>query len=378
RYGVFVPALTKDHEGNKIQYAESRRKQYAVFKLYGNRIFWKISNVVPTPRNPQYAVSMTLDTPSVEIEFPAIVFNYSLTLDETLSCEPTVSSLNDEIDFRISFDESDDEDYMILSSSSQDMAPLPPRDQRHLWLRYQVVGYTEEIVHDFEKRLETIFSRQVNQELEIEMGLSFRYGGTLCFQLGGARRSMTWRHFILALGLHTAKEIAEDEFGAYWLGSGRLIPDKGGLSDYWVKISFGMDFLRGASLYTYIRDLVQRLCHKLISYSISGRGGHLKMHVEGRKSGTRLSGGHFIRHLAHHFGLVSDDGLRGLSVVAPPGLERQRVVIAGAPEATKDALVVDEGAQADPAPIQAPQPPPPPPAVGRTIPRRLGRLEEEM
>nr|GEY18516.1 integrase, catalytic region, zinc finger, CCHC-type, peptidase aspartic, catalytic [Tanacetum cinerariifolium] len=32
---------------------------------------------------------------------------------ETLSCEPTVSSLNDEIDFRISFYESDDEDYTV-------------------------------------------------------------------------------------------------------------------------------------------------------------------------------------------------------------------------------------------------------------------------
>ncbi|GKB87609.1 hypothetical protein Tco_0959881 [Tanacetum coccineum] len=33
----------------------------------------------------------------------------------TLSCEPTVSPLNDnEIDFRISFDESDDEDYMAI------------------------------------------------------------------------------------------------------------------------------------------------------------------------------------------------------------------------------------------------------------------------
>nr|GEY79155.1 hypothetical protein [Tanacetum cinerariifolium] len=53
RYGVSVPALTKDY-GNKIQYAVSRRRQYVVFKLYGNKIFWKISNVVPTPRNPQY------------------------------------------------------------------------------------------------------------------------------------------------------------------------------------------------------------------------------------------------------------------------------------------------------------------------------------
>ncbi|GJS07321.1 hypothetical protein Tco_0364117 [Tanacetum coccineum] len=34
-------------------------EEYAVFKLYGNKIFWKISNVVPTPRNPQYAVSKT-------------------------------------------------------------------------------------------------------------------------------------------------------------------------------------------------------------------------------------------------------------------------------------------------------------------------------
>ncbi|GKB42247.1 hypothetical protein Tco_0887189 [Tanacetum coccineum] len=52
------------------------------------------------------------DLGSVENKFPAIVFNDNLTLNETLSYEPTVSSLNDnQIDFRISFDESDDEDY---------------------------------------------------------------------------------------------------------------------------------------------------------------------------------------------------------------------------------------------------------------------------
>ncbi|GJZ49895.1 hypothetical protein Tco_0604085 [Tanacetum coccineum] len=52
---------------------------------------------------------------SVETEFPAIVFNDTLTSEATLSCEPTVSSLNnDEIDFRISFDESDDEDYTVI------------------------------------------------------------------------------------------------------------------------------------------------------------------------------------------------------------------------------------------------------------------------
>ncbi|GKG24924.1 hypothetical protein Tco_0395552, partial [Tanacetum coccineum] len=43
------------------------------------------------------------------------------------------------------------------------MAPLPPRDHGRLWLRYQIEGYTEEIVHDFDQRLETIFGRQVKR-----------------------------------------------------------------------------------------------------------------------------------------------------------------------------------------------------------------------
>ncbi|GJZ30298.1 hypothetical protein Tco_0575345, partial [Tanacetum coccineum] len=51
------------------------------------------------------------DLRSVENEFPAIAFDDSLKSGETLSCEPTISSLNDEIDFKISFDDSDDEDY---------------------------------------------------------------------------------------------------------------------------------------------------------------------------------------------------------------------------------------------------------------------------
>ncbi|GKE06240.1 hypothetical protein Tco_1398258, partial [Tanacetum coccineum] len=45
----------------------------------------------------------------------AIVFNDTLTSEATLLCEPTISSLNnDEIDFRISFDESDDEDCTVI------------------------------------------------------------------------------------------------------------------------------------------------------------------------------------------------------------------------------------------------------------------------
>ncbi|GKB89306.1 hypothetical protein Tco_0961578 [Tanacetum coccineum] len=95
---------------------------------------------------------------------------------------------------------------------------------------------------------------------DTEMGLDV--ADTLCFQLGGARRRMTWRQFILSLDLHSEEEMA----------------DPG-------------DFLGPAPSYVYIRDPVRR------------------------KGGTRLSEGHFIGRLAAHFGLVGDQGLIGLSMV---------------------------------------------------------------
>nr|GEU35469.1 hypothetical protein [Tanacetum cinerariifolium] len=154
------------------------------------------------------------------------------------------------------------------------MVGLPLRAQRHLYLRYKVEGYIEEIIQDYKQRLATIFSKQVNRvhildfaglTKEIRQGLTDRlrmvYTGaegkvlftshvwisdtemrldivdTMCFQLGGAKCSMTWRQFILALGLHTAEEMARDGFEAYWLGSTRAILDKGGLRAYCTGIS---------------------------------------------------------------------------------------------------------------------------------------------
>ncbi|GKB53559.1 hypothetical protein Tco_0904312 [Tanacetum coccineum] len=61
------------------------------------------------------------------------------------------------------------------------------------------------------------------------------------------------------------------------------------------------------------------------------------------------------------------------------GPERQSDAAAGAPDDAEDAPIVDEGGQADLAPVQAPQQPPPPPsAAAKTIPQRLGRLEEDV
>ncbi|GKA58117.1 hypothetical protein Tco_0757305 [Tanacetum coccineum] len=87
------------------------------YSQYSNKIFWKISNVVLTPRNPQYVIwydEDIHDLRSVETEFPTIAINDEVSSDKTLSCEPTISSLNDEIDFRVSFDDSDDEDYTVV------------------------------------------------------------------------------------------------------------------------------------------------------------------------------------------------------------------------------------------------------------------------
>nr|GEW31640.1 hypothetical protein [Tanacetum cinerariifolium] len=50
-----------------------------------------------------------------ETEFPAIVFDNTLTSDTALPCEPTVSPTNENmIDFKISLEESDDEHYTII------------------------------------------------------------------------------------------------------------------------------------------------------------------------------------------------------------------------------------------------------------------------
>ncbi|GKA76076.1 hypothetical protein Tco_0782454 [Tanacetum coccineum] len=331
------------------------------------------------------------------------------------------------------------------------MAPVPSSDQRHPWLGYQVKGYAEDIVQNYEQRLKMIWGRSVNRvhvldftgliegmretlgdrlrmvyirdeahelftshawrrlfeiraplvwEFILEFLSTYRMSNTemgldvvdtLCFQLGRVRLRMTW--------------------------SERVIPDKGDLKDYWIEISSNKDFLEPAPSYVFIRDPVRRLCHRMISCSISGRGQapekvigvdlfylrsidrgttnvlyllaqYMFRHVKGRKSGARLSRGHFIGCLAAHFGLVSDQGLRGLSMVTrelplidlhelgriniyvsvgdtwawvAPRPERQPDATASTPRAAEDAPAVDKGAQADPTPMPAPQLPPPSP-----------------
>ncbi|GKE80648.1 hypothetical protein Tco_1550648 [Tanacetum coccineum] len=275
------------------------------------------------------------------------------------------------------------------------MAPLPTADQRHSWLRYQIQEYTEGIRHRIDSRDEA------GSGSKVEDGVFWR--GT-----AGVREMR---------GLHTEQEMAEAGFGANWAGSDRLIPDKGDLRDYWIEISSDIDFLGPAPSYVLIRDPVRRLCQMMIAYSISGMGQapekvtsvdlfylrsmdlgttnvphllaqYLFRHAEGRKSEARLPGGYFIGHLAMHFGLVSDEGLRGLQVVTQElllidlhelrrlhicirygdtwasiaqGPKRQQATAAGAHEADEAGQAAKEVAQEIPALAHAPPPPPPAP-----------------
>nr|GEX29728.1 hypothetical protein [Tanacetum cinerariifolium] len=172
------------------------------------------------------------------------------------------------------------------------MPPLPPKDQRHSWLRYQVEGYTEDIMHNYEQILETIFGRLVNRVYKLDFarlteGMRQTLAGRLrmvytrvmdmsCSLVMHRGDCLNPWAVILTLGLHTNEEMAEDGFEAYWLG-----------------------------------NPMRRLCHRMIACNISGR----RQAPEKRKSGARLFRGHFIGRLAAHFSLVSDEGLRGLSVI---------------------------------------------------------------
>ncbi|GKE16347.1 hypothetical protein Tco_1423924, partial [Tanacetum coccineum] len=142
----------------------------------------------------------------------------------------------------------------------------------------------------------------------------------------GARRRLSWRQFILSLGLHTREEIESPDFA---------------------------------------RDPVLRLCHRMMAHSIAERS------QAPEKNGAHISGEQFVARLAEYFGLLTDEILGGLTVIT---LELQIINMA-----ELDALIVVEGGQAIPAPVQAPQQPPLPlPTPAKTMPQRMARLEEDM
>ncbi|GJV01338.1 hypothetical protein Tco_1334907 [Tanacetum coccineum] len=101
------------------------------------------------------------DLRSVETEFPAIAFNDEVS-SKTLSCEPTVSSLNDEIDFRVSFDDSDDEDYMPAISCFNDLDFFKDFEKE-----FPAIVYNDAQTSKSDLSTESIFNPQHIDELDL-------------------------------------------------------------------------------------------------------------------------------------------------------------------------------------------------------------------
>ncbi|GJT58626.1 hypothetical protein Tco_1002159 [Tanacetum coccineum] len=135
RYGVFTPRLYKKTCLTNSQYGVSMLSTYAVSMEITIRRYSKSSKLgmislidlnVATLQGIQPNTPLKMDNPNITMKeyirlqeekdrSQAIVLDNTLTSDAAFSCGPTVSPLNyNKIDFRISFDESDDEDYTIV------------------------------------------------------------------------------------------------------------------------------------------------------------------------------------------------------------------------------------------------------------------------
>ncbi|GKD84343.1 hypothetical protein Tco_1355497, partial [Tanacetum coccineum] len=200
---------------------------------------------------------------------------------------------------------------------------FPPRYQRHQYLRFEGLQYIDVDIANFETRLGKIYKREVHRVY------IFTFGGlTKVMDEGlrvrmlmehrdaqgqsGARRHMSWRQFILALGLHIIEEMETAGFGLYWIKSGRQISNKGDLSAYWREISFEGDFL---GLTMIVRDLPVIDMAELV---------RLQFYIDLDDTWTWVA----------------------------PIPEKQQVVVVGALDTAEDAPIADEGALTVPAPVQ--------------------------
>ncbi|GJX79428.1 hypothetical protein Tco_0327577 [Tanacetum coccineum] len=182
---------------------------------------------------------------------------------------------------------------------------------------------------------------------------------------------MSLREFILALGLHTGEKMESPSFARYWSESERMIPEKGNLHDYWRSISTDGDFLGPPPSYTLIRDPVLRLCHRMMTHSIAGRSQAPEkvtmtklFYLRGldvRSINIPYLLAQYLRRFAVRRKSGDIDDTWAWVALVP---ETQPDATASAHGAATDAPIVDEGNQAIPTPVQAPQPPP----AARTMP----------
>ncbi|GKB23185.1 hypothetical protein Tco_0862586 [Tanacetum coccineum] len=224
---------------------------------------------------------------------------------------------------------------------------LPPRDQRHQYLRFEGLGYIDADSTDFEERLGRIYDREIHQGQSIFTSRAWRrifeIRGSLVHELILEFFS-TFRFGEVVLDLDTTRALQ------FQLGGVRCR----------MRISSARDFLSIAPSYTLIRDLMLRLCHRLIAYSITGRSQEPKkvtvtdlFYLRGMDVGSVNIPYLLARYLCFREEVWGDDIWRLICeelddtwAWVAPGPERQQVVAAGTLEVAKGAPDVDEGDQA--------------------------------
>ncbi|GJW20386.1 hypothetical protein Tco_0031008 [Tanacetum coccineum] len=392
----------------------------------------------------------------------AIVFNDELSSEKTLSCEPTVSYLNNnEIDFRVSFNESADEDYTVtydknsfsykiiyvndLKTNSENdnekvnMPSFPSPEPKvscfdDLYFfkdfenEFPAIVYNDALTSKSEYLTEpTLCPQHINEfNLKDETSLSeydeveqniFNSNDLFLFNIiylndlkSGKDnndneidiiQSSREASYLSLMGYNTLiTDIAdfEERLGRIYDREVHRVQvfDFGGLTELMDeglkgRMLMGYRDAQGQSVITsrawrrlfeiwsslvhldLERDLMLRLCHRLITCSIAGRSQapekvtvtdlfylrgmdvgsvnipyllamYLRLLALGRKRGAMIS------EVRLQICVDLDDTWAWIA----PRPERQQVAMAGAPETTEDAPVVDEGAPAVPAPVQAP------------------------
>ncbi|GJU73104.1 hypothetical protein Tco_1264509 [Tanacetum coccineum] len=146
-----------------------------------------------------------------ENEFPASVYNDAEKFKSDLFTEPILNPQHiDEFDLndKTSLFEYDEEEQNIIyfndlfpfniicsddfksekDNDNNGMAPLPPREQRHRFLRYEGLDYMDSDITDFEARLVGIHMREVHRVPVLD------FGGLLDLMSEGLTARLTMEH----------------------------------------------------------------------------------------------------------------------------------------------------------------------------------------
>nr|GEW65214.1 hypothetical protein [Tanacetum cinerariifolium] len=162
---------------------------------------------------------------------------------------------------------------------------LPPRDQRHQYLRFEGLRYTNADITDFEERLGRIYGREIHhvQVFDFE-GLTYMMAeglsGRMLMEHKDAQgqsvfTSRAWMRLFKIRGLLTLHELEAVYFGLE-------VTYREGDRVRWIRrISSARDFLGTTLSYTLIKDSMLRLCHRLIACNIAERSHAPKKVVEG-------------------------------------------------------------------------------------------------